>query len=61
MGAASEEDCGTAGAVLLSWIFSGLGILQFSVYVVFCNKGVILLSTSLVARSNKMRLYCVVR
>ena len=27
--------------VLLSRIFSGPGILQFSVYVVFCNKGVI--------------------
>ena len=40
-GAASEEDCETAGAVLLSWIFSELGILQFSVYVVFCNKCVI--------------------
>ena len=37
----TEEDYGTAGAVLLSWIFSGLGIRQFSVYVVFCNKGVI--------------------
>ena len=37
----SEEDYGTAGAVLLSWIFSGLGIRQFSVYIVFCNKGVI--------------------
>ena len=37
----SEEDYGTAGAVLLSLIFSGLGIRQFSVYVVFCNKGVI--------------------
>ena len=33
-------DYGT-GAVLISWIFSGLGIRQFSVYVVFCNKGVI--------------------
>ena len=31
----------TAGAVHLSWIFSGLGIRQFSVYVVFCNKDVI--------------------
>ena len=28
--AALEHDCGTAGAVLLSWILSGPGILQFS-------------------------------
>ena len=45
---------------------SGLGIRQLSVYVVFCNKDVIeniffVLSTSLVARSNKIRLYCLVK
>ena len=55
----SEEDYGTAEAVFLSWIFSGLGIRQFSVYVVF--RIIFVLSTSLVARSNKMRLYCLVR
>ena len=30
-----------AGGVLLSWLFSGLGIPQFRVYIVFCNKDVI--------------------
>ena len=55
----SEEDYGTAEAVFLSLIFSGLGIRQFSIYVVF--RIIFVLSTSLVARSNKMRLYCLVR